>query len=65
MHLLSLNEHIIFWVHRGKELDKCTDIAFKTSYLQGLKSLMEQKKQHLNKQIMEDTPVDKKNMPNL
>lgn len=49
-HLLPLNEHIVFWVHRGRELEKCTDIAFKTSYIQSLKQFLEEKKQHLEEQ---------------
>ncbi len=51
-HLLPLNENIVFWIHQGDELAKCTDIAFKTSYLKGLKTLLEIKKQQLQKQFI-------------
>ena len=54
-HLLPLNEHIVFWVHQGKELDKCCMVAFKTSYIHGLKSFLDDKKQHLKNQIDGDT----------
>ena len=50
-HLLALNEHIVFWVHRGEETAKCSCIAFKTSYLNGLKTILEEKKQKLNSQV--------------
>lgn len=50
-HLLPLNEHIVFWVHQGEETKKCTCVAFKTSYLNGLKSVLEEKKQKLNRQV--------------
>ena len=50
-HLLALNEHIVFWIHQGKETEKCTCIAFKTSYLNGLKTILEEKKQKLNSQV--------------
>ncbi len=53
MHLLPLNEHVVFWVHHGTELQKCTVIAFRTSFLQNLRALLEEKKSHLNEQIME------------
>ena len=52
-HLLPINEHIVFWVHRGKELEKCTDIAFRTSYLNNLRGILEEKKQKLQKQLGE------------
>ena len=50
-HLLPLNEHIVFWVHHGVELEKCTNIAFRTSYLNNLRGILEDKKEQLNKQI--------------
>ena len=53
-HLLALNKHVVFWVHQNSELEKCTCIAFKTSYLNGLKTVLEMKKQQLNKQIQEE-----------
>jgi hypothetical protein len=55
-HLLALNEHIVFWVHRGKELEKCTDIAFRTSYLGNLRGLLQEKKEQLQKQISKEEP---------
>ena len=54
-HLLPLNENIVFWIHKGKETEKCTLIAFKTSYLNGLKTLLEEKKQRLKEQINGET----------
>jgi hypothetical protein len=53
-HLIPLNEHIVFWVHRGKELDRCTDIAFRTSYLNNLRGLLQDKKENLEKQISKE-----------
>lgn len=59
MHLIPLNEHIAFWVHRGIELQKCTVIAFRTSFLQNLRALLEEKKAHLNEQITEKQTCEK------
>ena len=53
-HLLPINEHIVFWVHRGAELDKCTAVAFKTSYIKSLAAFIQEKTDRLDKQIVKD-----------
>lgn len=65
-HLLPLNKHIVFWVHQNEELNMCTAIAFKTSYLNGLKHLMEEKTVKLNKQISkEGCKIEENQLPKM
>ena len=52
-HLLALKPHIVFWIHQGKELEKCTYIAYKTSFYSQIREMVAKKSQHLAKQIVD------------
>lgn len=56
LHLLALNENIVFFIHKGADAEACSYIAWNTSYLQGLKHLMDKKTAKLNAQIPTETP---------
>ena len=54
-HALKLNENVMFWVHHGKELEKCRDIDFKTSFLHVLAEEIKIKQEILRRQIPDGT----------
>jgi hypothetical protein len=51
MQLLQLNDHVAFYAHRGEQLEQCTLISFRTSYLQNIQAFLKDKGRHLNSQI--------------
>lgn len=53
MHLLDVNKYIVFWVHHGKELEKCNRVAYKTSYVDLLRAQFLEREKRLEEQAKE------------
>jgi len=53
MELLRVNDQIAFWVHRGKQLEICQKIGFRTSFGGILANMWRMKRDKLQKQILE------------
>jgi len=54
--LLPVNENIVFWIHEGEALEKCTTIVFKTSFIKYFYNMMVQKQLKLEGQMPKCPP---------